>query len=135
MPTRPYATTTRLSSRPALAGAGLLRAGIGAALMARPAALPKAMGVDAVTARQVGWVTAMVGARDLALGVGLVAAVRRRSDPRPWLAAAAFSDAVDAVAFSAALARGRANPVVGAGSAGIALLGAVSGVRALRALA
>ena len=108
--------------------------GIGAGLMARPSTLPRALGVDAGTARQVGWATSMVGARDLAIGAGLLMAVRRRSDPRPWLAAAAFSDAADAVAFSSAVARGRANALSGLGSAAVAVLGVVAGARAYREL-
>ena len=49
-----------------------------------------------------------VGARDLALGLGGLQAVRRNDgSARPWLAAAAICDAVD---FGATLAAGRGIP-------------------------
>ena len=42
-----------------------------------------------------------MGARDVALSVGTLAADRARSDVRPWLLAAAWSEAADALAVVA----------------------------------
>jgi hypothetical protein len=124
----------RLASRPALAGSGAVRAGIGLALLARPEVLPRAMGVDAVTARRVGWLAAMVGARDLVLGAGLVVAAWRRRDPRSWLLALAVADAADAAVLAAAVATRRANPVSGLIGAGLGAAGAAAEAAALRGL-
>jgi hypothetical protein len=108
--------------------------GVGAALLARPTTLPKALGVDSVTARKVGWLSPMVGARDLALGAGLVQAARRGSDPRPWLLAAVFADAVDALAFGSATRQGQVGVPGGVVCTGVALGGVLGGLASLREL-
>ena len=124
----------RLHDRSGLTATGMLRVGVGAALLARPATLPKALGVDSVTARQVRWLSAMLGARDLALGAGLVHAARTKRDPRPWLLAAAFSDAVDALAFGRAALRGDVGAAAGLLCFGAAATGVVAETASLRAL-
>ena len=45
------------------------------------------------------------GARDLAVGAGAAYALHSGRSARPWLLAAVFTDAVDAIATSAAVAR------------------------------
>ena len=125
----------RLAGQRQLEALGWLRIAIGTGLVARPALLPRTLGVDMATARQVGWAGAMVGARDIALGAGLVTAARRGSDCRPWLLAAAFSDAIDALAFSGAVLRGSAAPVTGLGGAVVAAGGVATGLRAYQELA
>lgn len=115
----------RLSTPEGLTGTGALRIAIGAALLTRPTTLPKALGVDSATAERVKWLSPMLGARDLALGAGLVHAARRGRDPRPWLLAAAFSDAVDALAFAGALRRGHVSRL-GGGVCAAAAMGGVS---------
>jgi hypothetical protein len=113
----------RLSSRAGLTGSGLIRVAIGTSLLLRPSTLPKALGVDSATAARVGWLSPMVGARDVALGAGLVHAARRDRNPRPWLVAAAFADAVDALAFGSALVRGHVRRAAGVVCTGAALSG------------
>lgn len=124
----------RLSSRAGLTGSGALRMGVGAVLLARPAMLPKALGVDSVTAAKVSWLSPMIGARDLAIGAGLVQAARRGADPVPWLLAAVLADAVDALAFSGAVRKGHAGPAGGLLSTGAAVGGVVTSVATLREL-
>lgn len=117
-----------------LIAAGLLRMGVGAALVARPAALPTSVGVDSATAARISWLGRMVGVRDMTLGWGLVHAARHGADPRPWLLAQAASDAVDAAAFTAAVARGQAKPVKALAIAALAALGTVGELRAYHGL-
>jgi hypothetical protein len=117
-----------------LAAAGLLRVGVGLGLLARPSVLPQAMGVDSSTAARIGWLVQMAGARDAAIGAGLVHAARTRRDPVPWVLAGAVCDAVDAVAFALAAARGRVRPALGAAAAASGVAGAVSHLDACREL-
>jgi hypothetical protein len=101
------------------------RAGIGAALTLAPGALARAWvgRKGATTGARV--IATALGARDLALGVGIARAVRSGSDAGTWLRAAVFADAVDLIATL----RGRddlpALGVVGVGgmAAGSAALG------------
>jgi hypothetical protein len=108
-----------------------VRVGIGAAMLARPELLPRTLGVDAGTAARVSWLVRMLGAREVALGAGTLAAARR-GDARDWILAEAVSDAVDALAFAGAAERGHANPVYGALFAATAATSAASCVAALR---
>jgi hypothetical protein len=123
-----------LADRTGLTGSGVIRMAIGAGLLARPTALPKALGVDSVTARKVGWLGAMVGARDVAIGAGLVHAARRRTDPRPWLMAALAADAADCLAFTVALVRRDVRPAGGATCVVAAGSGVAMGLRTLSEL-
>ncbi len=65
----------------------------------------------------------MIGARDLALGLGLQAALNREAPTRGWLEASAVVDGVDAAA--ALLARTHLRPVVFPGVLGAATSGAL----------
>lgn len=65
-----------------------------------------------------------LGARDLALGVGLLAALGGRGSPRPWLAAGVVSDTTDIVATaieSDSLPATALPAVLAAGGTGVAL--------------
>jgi hypothetical protein len=134
------APTPRRSALQAAAGRAtpahlaLGRAGAGAVMVVRPRALPQLLGVDSATATRVGWAVQMLGARELALGLGTLAALRRPDRPasRTWLAAGVLCDAVDVLAVGGALARGRVRK--GSGGAVLAIaLGAVAlGARALQ---
>ena len=104
-------------------GLGIARVGLGVALLARPASLPQAVGVDRVSARRLAWLVRLFAVRDAALGAGAAYAVAARKPVRPWLAAAAVSDATDAVSLAAAI-RGRQ---VGAVRAGAVVAFAVGG--------
>jgi hypothetical protein len=90
------------------------RVGIGVSMLARPALLPRVVGVGSATAARVSWLGLMVGARELALGVGTLNALRRHRDVGPWLLGGALSDVADAAAFAGATARRDVQPVLGA---------------------
>lgn len=87
-----------------LTAAGRVAAGVG--LLARPDLFPRMLGVDSGTAARMSWLGRMFGAREVALGAGLLLAGRAGGDPRPWLLGAALSDAVDVVALGSAVRRG-----------------------------
>jgi hypothetical protein len=79
----------------------------------------------------------MMGARDAAIGVGGVAALRGKGGAGgPWLLAGAASDAVDALVIAGALKRGRIKGIVPAAivplAAGTAAFGAVTALRLRR---
>jgi hypothetical protein len=65
----------------------------------------------------------MIGARDLALGLGLRAALSREAPTRGWLEASAVVDGIDAAAFL--LARPHLRPGVFPGALGAATSGAL----------
>ena len=88
-------------------GARLVAAGrvaLGVVMVARPDLLPRLLGVDSGTAGRMSWLGRMFGAREVALGAGLLAVGPERE--REWLLGAALCDAVDAVAFAEAARRG-----------------------------
>lgn len=84
---------------------GAVRCVLGTAMLVRPALLARVLGVDEATTRRTGWVTQMVGAREVALGVGTLAAVRSCGPLAPWFGAQAAADAGDALAIGLALRR------------------------------
>jgi hypothetical protein len=59
-------------------GLGIARVGLGVALLARPASLPQAVGVDRVSARRLAWLVRLFAVRDAALGAGAAYAVAAR---------------------------------------------------------
>ena len=124
----------RWGSPSALQGTGVIRMLIGGGMLLQPERSLRSMGLDSGTASRAAFVARMLGARDAALGAGLVHAVRRGSDPLPWLLAQAVSDAVDLVGFLDARRRG----LIGTKPAIAAALAASSGVfaetKAVRAL-
>ena len=90
-------------------GARLVAAGrvaLGVGMIARPDLMPRLLGVDSGTAGRMGWLGRMFGAREVALGAGLLAAERAGSSTDEWLLAGALSDGIDAVAFAEAARRG-----------------------------
>jgi hypothetical protein len=109
----------------------------GAGMLARPELLPRLAGVDAATAARVAWLGRMLGAREVALGAGTLVALRRGSGAESgagsWLLGSALSDAVDAVAFGGAVARGHVRPVFGALVTATAAAGAGVGLAGWRA--
>ncbi len=73
-----------------------------------------------------------LGARDLALSVGVALAVRTGADARPWLAACAVSDTVDLTATLGApqgALPSRAKPGAAALAGGFGVLGAALATR------
>jgi peptide-methionine (R)-S-oxide reductase len=66
----------------------------------------------------------MLGARDIALGLGTVIAIDRGKPVRGWLEGSALSDSVDCVACIAA--REHMSPAVSAGAAGMGAASALA---------
>jgi len=99
--------------RPAAIRAGstsiaLGRAGAGASMLVRPRTLPTMLGLDSASTARITWVVQLLGARDLALGLGAAKALRYDARAgRTWLAAGVLCDAVDALVLAAAAGRGR----------------------------
>jgi hypothetical protein len=110
------------------------RAGAGAVMVARPRLVPTALGVDSATSARVSWIVQMLGARELALGLGTLAALRSpdRAASRAWVAAGLLSDAVDALAVGAAVGRGRVTKSAGGAAVAVAAAAVAVGARALK---
>lgn len=110
------------------------RTGVGAVLVVRPRALPQALGVDSATATRMAWALQMLGAREIALGLGTYAALRNpdRAASRLWVAGGVLADGVDAVAVVGALLKGRVSKGTGLGLAALAAAAAAVGARALQ---
>ncbi len=115
-------------------GLGMTRIVIGAGLIVSPVGLARGLGIDAVTARKVGWMARVAGAREMAIGAGTLLALRRGDPVDGWVAAQAFSDGVDAVAFATSAARGDVAPVRGWGLALFAASGSISEALAVAAM-
>ena len=98
------------------------RAAVGVSMLARPTLLPRLLGVDSATATRMAWSSQMLGAREVALGLGTWTALRQQNAraARLWLMAGLLSDGVDALAVGAAAAGGRLNRLAGAGVVAVA---------------
>ena len=109
------------------------RAGIGASMVVRPRLVPGLLGVDSATSTRMSWAMQMLGAREVALGLGSWAALRSddTKGARLWLAASALLDGLDAVLVGTALLRGRVSTVTGTGVVATAALAAALEVREL----
>lgn len=122
MPRLPAAARARLADALSVERLSLARAGLGVSLITQPRVLPRVLGVDSAAATRMAWTTQMLGAREVALGVGTFVALRRQ-EPRAarlWLLAGLLADAVDAVAVGAAVVQGRVSKVTGPVLVGIA---------------
>lgn len=110
-----------MDARTVATGFSLGRAVIGAALVAAPAKAAEGwIGPEAaLPTAQV--LARALGIRDLALAIGLLAALRG-GDPGPWLVAGIAADAVD---LTATLAAGRAVPPQARAGVGVIAGGAV----------
>ncbi|HZG95598.1 MAG TPA: hypothetical protein VEZ46_12910 [Mycobacteriales bacterium] len=117
-----------MSVLPVHAALGVGRVAAGSLFLARPAAFARLLGVDSVTSGRLAWQSQMIGAREIGLGLGLLAALRR--NPAPWLLAGALADGVDSYAFTARARAGDVRPGVGYGlgavAAGAAAFGAAT---------
>jgi hypothetical protein len=82
-----------------------MRLSAGVLVLTRPDLLALVLGVDRVTAARTAWLAQLVGARELALGLGTLDAARRGSGAIPWLTAQALTDIGDAAAYLAAAKR------------------------------
>lgn len=103
---------------------GLTRVVIGTALVVSPVGLGRALG--ATDPEQTAPVGRLLGAREIAIGVGTLVAWRRGQSTAAWVAAQAISDGSDTVAFAAAAIAGRVTPARGWGMAAFAASGAIS---------
>lgn len=97
---------------------------IGAGLLINPTGLARALGAS--DPRQADSVGRLLGARELAIGIGTLVAWRQNHSTSGWVAAQAISDASDTIAFAAAAASGRVSPARGWGMAAFAASGAIS---------
>jgi hypothetical protein len=122
-----------MSPRTLVAGIALGRLVLGAALVAAPQKVvgPGWIGAEAERPAA-GVLLRAVGARDLAIALGTLAALRQGSSLTPWIAGAAVADGTD---FAATLAAGQAIPPQGRAGVG-ALAGGAFGAQLglLRAL-
>lgn len=131
MPTLPHlpsAGPDAAGDRAAVALAAV-RAGAGAGLLAAPALVPRLLGADAATARRVGYLGRMAGVRDVALGLGMLRALRAGRDARSWTVAGLLCDTGDALAVAVAVRRGDVHRLPGALLVASAAAGAVAGLR------
>ncbi len=113
---------------PALA---LTRIVIGAGLLINPTGLGRALGAS--DPPQTAPLGRLLGAREIAIGLGTLVAWRRGQSTAAWVAAQAISDGSDTAAFAAAAISGRVSPARGWGMAAFAASGAIS--EALTAIA
>jgi hypothetical protein len=124
-PDRPGRPDRRRAARLGSGALALGRIGVGLALLARPDGLPRAVGVDSVSARRMAWVVRLFAARDAALGAGAAHAVLTGRPVRPWLLAQAASDGADAVALGLAIRNRQISAIRGGAVAAFALGGCV----------
>ena len=110
------------------------RAGVGTVMVVQPRLMPTLMGVDSASATKTSWVVQMLGAREIALGLGTLVALRSPDSrvARTWVAAGVLSDGVDVLAVGGAVLRGRLSRGSGALVVATALGAALAGLRALK---
>jgi hypothetical protein len=101
------------------------RIAFGAAAVLAPGLAARAMGGRSASEGITPMLVRMLGARDLALGLGTVIAVDRGAPVRGWVEGSALSDAVDCLA--SVLARERLSPTAFRATAGIAAASALAG--------
>jgi hypothetical protein len=82
----------------------------GAAPIVAPRLFGRLFGIEAVERPQVATVIRSVGARDLAVGYGLVSAATTGLPVAPWLLARLICDGVDTIACVLAIRNGARNP-------------------------
>lgn len=112
---------------------GGLRCLIGAVMIGDPPRLARLLGVDSVTARRTGWLTMMIGAREVALGAGSLYTLGRGGSGQHGYAAQALTDAGDAFALVTAVRARRISTTIGVAVAASAAAGAALNLAAARA--
>ena len=110
------------------------RTGAGVVMLARPRLMPQTLGMDSASAARGSWVVQMLGAREIALGLGTLASLRSddRRATRTWLTAGVLCDGLDAVVVGAAVLSGRLSKPVGGAVVLTALAAAAGGLQTLR---
>lgn len=101
-----------MDARPLLTPIALGRLALGALLVAKPQGLVGSGWIGGEEAQRPATTLLLrsVGARDVALGLGTLAAARSGSPLRPWLLGATLADAVD---LAATFAAGKSIPTLG----------------------
>jgi len=121
------------ASRASSTSIALGRAGVGASMLVCPRTLPTMLGLDSASTARISWVVQLLGARDLALGLGAAQALRYDARAgRTWLAAGVLCDAVDALVLAAAAGRGRVSRPAAAVVVAAAAAAAAAQARDLR---
>ena len=109
-----------------------LRIAIGVAAVAAPRLAARIMGGKRAAEGIAPLFARMLGARDIALGLGTVIALDRGKPVRGWLEGAALSDSVDCVACL--LAREQMSPGVAGAAGGLGGVAAAAGILLSRRL-
>jgi hypothetical protein len=119
-----------MSPRALLTSLAVGRLAIGAALTAKPASQAGAGWIGAEEAQRpaAGLLFRSVGARDMALALGTLGAMREGGRLRPWLLAATLADVVD---LAATFAAGKTIPAKGRATIALFAGGAIAGQLAL----
>jgi hypothetical protein len=110
-------------------GVAVGRTLVGLTMMAQPGLVPSLLGVEEEARGRTGFLVQMLGAREIALGLGALTA---GSDRRRWLLAGILSDTVDAVVVARAVGGRRARVVTGLGTVAVAAGAAAIQARSLR---
>lgn len=111
--------------RPRSVAAG--RAALGVSMIVRPALVPGLVGVSPAASVETAWVVQMLGAREVALGVGLLA-----QGGRVWTLAGVLCDTVDAAALVLAVRAGAVQRTGGGAIVAVAGMAALGGLVGLR---
>ena len=106
------------------------RCAVGLLALLRPVEVAGFGGIDRASAQRTAHLAQLAGARDLALGVGLLVALVRGADTGGWVWAGALADGIDTAVIGSATAQGRLGPVAGTALALVAASAAVAVVPA-----
>ena len=104
-----------------------VRTGIGTGMLLAPQLLPQVLGVDAAARSGTTWLVRMLGAREVAMGAGVLTA-DRSGGARAWALAGSACDGVDALAIGAAVRRGAVSRTWGSAVAVSALAAGLTGL-------
>jgi hypothetical protein len=107
---------------------GAARTGVGLAFALNPTQSMRFLGVDTATAHRLRWLAQMTAARDIALGVGAVAAAARRQGSGGWLVAGAACDLADAGAIALAVSRKQVAPLAAGAVIAVAIAASAAAV-------
>lgn len=110
---------------------GAARCAVGGLLLLSPRTVPRLLGVDPISARQMAWSARMAGGRDLIVGVATL--VAPESSRAQWVLAGIGSDATDAFALGRAAGEAHLARVRGVLAAASAVAAAVTGAAVLAA--
>jgi hypothetical protein len=112
-----------VATRPA--SLATVRTGVGAAMLLAPQVLPQALGIDASARARTSWLVQMLGAREIALGAGVLSGQRSNGS---WAVAGSACDVVDALVVGAAVRRGVVSRSWGTAVAASALAAGLAGL-------